>query len=112
MRVDMTATGGMQAQDYPGAQGYTTPTRTHTQHNPTQATKGLCPWRVMEVMQIMGHNNTVYQCKRQDCKGDHAIATQVDVTTKVTATDVANFPMADSLKESLRLAIRKIAPSW
>ena len=112
MRVDMTATGGMQAQEYPGAQGYSTPTRTHTPHNPTQATKGLCPWRVMEVMQVMGHNNTVYQCKRQDCKGDHAIATQVDVTTKVTAADVANFPLAESLKESLRLAIRKIAPSW
>ena len=66
----------------------------------------------MEVMQVTSNNNTVYHCKRPDCKGDHAITTQAEVTTRVTATDIANYPMADSMKELLRVAIRKIAPSW
>ena len=112
MRVDMTTSGGMQEQEYPGSQGYTTPTRKHTQHNLSQSKTGLFPWRVMEVMQVTSNNNTVFHCKRPDCKMDHAITTPAEVTTRVTAPDVANYPMADSMKELLRAAIRKIAPSW
>lgn len=110
MRVDVATSGGIQQPEYPGSQGYTTPTRTQqTQH---KNRTGLCPWRIMQVMKVPCHNGTPMHCKRPDCTLDHSITTTTDVTTRVTATDVANYSMDDSMKETLRAAIRKIAPAW
>lgn len=115
MRVDIATSGGIQQPEYPGSRGgYTTPPRTQqSQHkNRTNNAPGLCPWRIMEIMNVPCHNGKTMHCKRPDCTLGHAITTATDVTTKVTATDVANYPMADSMKETLRTAIRKIAPTW
>ena len=115
MRVDIGTGGRIQQPEYPGSRGqFTTPTRTQQSQNKTRTptAQGFCPWRVMELMGVPCHNGTTMYCKRPECTMNHAIATATEVTTKVTSADVANYPAVKGMKETLRVAIRKVASTW